>query len=37
MATGGIVVGQGWGNEKTFLGLILENPRTVNALLEVHI
>lgn len=29
-------MGQGWGNEN-FLGLILGNPRTVNALLEVCI
>lgn len=35
MATGRMTMSQSWGNEKNFPGLILENPRTVNALLEV--
>lgn len=37
MTTGRMAMGQGWGNKKNFLGLILGNPRTVNALLKVCI
>lgn len=32
VATGGIAVGQGLGNEKNFLGLIFKTPRIANAL-----